>query len=127
MSDVVTVRKFSMSQVTIYHNPRCSKSRQALQILQDSDVEPKIVLYLETGFTAAKLKSLIKQLGISPRELLRKSEAAYKELNLKDSSISDADLIKAMVDHPKLVERPIVVCSDKAVVARPPELAKEVL
>lgn len=110
-----------MSKFTIYHNPRCSKSRQTLQLLQDNGVEPEIVLYLETPPDASELKSLLKKLGISARELLRKGEDAYKENGLADSSLSDAALIEAMVKHPKLIERPIVVKGSKAVLGRPPE------
>lgn len=106
---------------TIYHNPRCSKSRQTLQLIEDAGITPTVRLYLETPPTKAELKTLLKQLGISARELLRKGENAYKELNLKDTTLSDSALIDAMVAHPKLIERPIVVCADKAVLGRPPE------
>lgn len=106
---------------TIYHNPRCSKSRQTLQLIEDAGITPTVRLYLETPPTKAELKTLLKQLGISARELLRKGEDAYKELNLKDTTLSDSALIDAMVAHPKLIERPIVVCVDKAVLGRPPE------
>ncbi|MCA0899075.1 arsenate reductase (glutaredoxin) [Microbulbifer agarilyticus] len=112
---------------TIYHNPRCSKSRQTLQLLQENDIEPEIVLYLETPPDAAALKTILGKLGIAPRDLLRKGEEAYKELNLKDSSHSDDDLIDAMVSHPKLIERPIVVKGDKAVLGRPPENVLELI
>lgn len=106
---------------TIYHNPRCSKSRQTLQLIEDAGITPTVRLYLETPPTKAELKTLLKQLGISARELLRKGEDAYKELNLKDTTLSDSALIDAMVAHPKLIERPIVVSADKAVLGRPPE------
>ncbi len=107
--------------VTIYHNPRCSKSRQTLQILQDNGITPEVVLYLETPPTKAQLKGLLKKLNISARELLRKGEDDYKNNNLKDPSLSEADLIDMMVRYPKLIERPIVVRDDKAVLGRPPE------
>lgn len=106
---------------TIYHNPRCSKSRQTLALLEENQVTPEIVLYLETPPDAATLKTLLSKLGISARELLRKGEDAYKENNLKDAGLSEDDLINAMVAHPKLIERPIVVKDDKAVLGRPPE------
>ncbi len=106
---------------TIYHNPRCSKSRQTLALLEENQVTPEVVLYLETPPNADTLKDLLGKLGIGARELLRKGEDAYKENNLKDTSLSDEDLINAMVAHPKLIERPIVVKGDKAVLGRPPE------
>jgi len=105
----------------IYHNPRCSKSRQTLQLITDAGVTPEIILYLETGITAVDLSSLVTQLGFSSaRELMRKGEAEYKELNLK-SETDDAVLIAAMAKHPRLLERPIVVAGKKAVLGRPPE------
>lgn len=106
---------------TIYHNPRCSKSRQTLQLLQENNIEPSVVLYLETPPDAASLKTLLTQLGIPARDLLRKGEDAYKALNLKDPALSDDALIAAMVAHPKLIERPIVVKDQQAVLGRPPE------
>lgn len=110
-----------MSQYTIYHNPRCSKSRQTLQLLEDNGITPEIVLYLETPPSAADIKALLGKLGITARDLLRKGEDAYKDNNLKDDSLSEAQLITAMVEHPKLIERPIVVKGPKAVLGRPPE------
>ena len=110
-----------MSEYTIYHNPRCSKSRQTLQILVDNGVEADVVLYLETPPSATQLKTLLAKLGISARDLLRKGEAAYKDGSLADTTLSDAQLIAAMVAEPKLIERPIVVKGDRAVLGRPPE------
>ncbi|MEY3017046.1 MAG: hypothetical protein RL336_181 [Pseudomonadota bacterium] len=110
-----------MSEFTIYHNPRCSKSRQTLQLLQDNGIEPEIVLYLDNTPNAAQLDALLGKLGITARELLRKGEDDYKLLNLGDTSHSDADIVAAMVSHPKLIERPIVVSGDRAVLGRPPE------
>ena len=110
-----------MSKFTIYHNPRCSKSRQTLQLLEDSGVSPDIVLYLETPPDAAELNGLLQKLGIGARDLLRKGEEAYKANNLGDDGLSDAQLVAAMVAHPKLIERPIVVKGAKAVLGRPPE------
>jgi len=116
-----------MSQVTIYHNPRCSKSRQTLALLKEKNIEPEIILYLETPPNTNELTELLGKLGISARELLRKGEDAYKENNLKDDSLSEAQLIQAMHDHPKLIERPIVVVNDKAALGRPPEQVLEIL
>ena len=116
-----------MSQYTIYHNPRCSKSRQTLQLLQDKGVEPTVVLYLEKPPSATQLKKLLQQLGLTARQLLRNGEDDYKLLQLADTSLSDKALIDAMVAHPKLIERPIVVCGDKAVLGRPPENVLELI
>jgi len=116
-----------MSQVTIYHNPRCSKSRQTLALLMERNIEPEIILYLETAPTTDELTELLSKLGISARELLRKGEDAYKENNLSDTSLNDATLIQAMHDFPKLIERPIVVANDKAALGRPPEQVLEIL
>lgn len=116
-----------MSEFTIYHNPRCSKSRQTLAILEENGIEPSQVLYLENPPTQKELKALIAKLGIEPRELLRKGEDAYRSEGLNDLSLSDAALIKAMVEHPKLIERPIVVKGDKAVLGRPPENVLELI
>lgn len=113
--------------LTIYHNPRCSKSRQTLQLLRDNGHEPEIVEYLKTPLDAKQLKTLIKMLGISVRELLRTSEADYKENNLKDTSISDEQLIDAMVTMPKLMQRPIVVNGKQAAIGRPPENVLDIL
>ncbi|KUJ84258.1 arsenate reductase (glutaredoxin) [Microbulbifer flavimaris] len=112
---------------TIYHNPRCSKSRQTLQLLQDNGVEPEVVLYLETPPDAGTLSDLLKKLGIGARDLLRTGETAYKELKLKNMELTDAQLIEAMVANPKLIQRPIVVHDDRAVLGRPPENALELL
>ena len=107
--------------ITLYHNPRCSKSREALALLQAQGIQPEIMLYLETPPTAKTLKELLAKLNISARQLLRKNEDAYKELNLSDASLSEAALIKAMVNNPKLIERPIAINGDKAAIGRPPE------
>lgn len=116
-----------MSRVTIYHNPRCSKSRQTLALLEERNIEPEIVLYLETPPSTDELADLLGKLGISARELLRKGEDAYKDNNLKNPDLSDAELIRAMHDFPKLIERPIVVANDKAALGRPPEQVLEIL
>jgi arsenate reductase (glutaredoxin) len=111
----------------IYHNPRCSKSRAALALLQQRGVEPDIVEYLKTPPDRETLTELLRQLGIGPRELLRRGEAEYQELNLSDPSLSDEALIAAMVAHPKLIERPIVVAGGQARIGRPPERVLEIL
>lgn len=110
-----------MSELTIYHNPRCSKSRETLQLLESAGYTPKIVLYLDTPLSATTLRSLLKKLGMSARQLLRGKDALAKELGLDDPALSEQALIAAMVEHPRLVERPIVVRGDHAVLGRPPQ------
>lgn len=115
-------------QVTIYHNPRCSKSRETLALLQEQGIEPQIIQYLDTPPDAATLKTLLKELGFSSaRQLMRHKEDIYKELNLADESLTEDQLIDAMVNHPKLIERPIVVKGKKARIGRPPEQILEIL
>lgn len=114
-----------MSQPVIFHNPRCSKSRQTLTLLQEQGIEPDIRLYLETPPSASEIESLLSKLGLSPRELLRTSEDAYKENDLKNKDLSDDALITAMVNHPKLIQRPIVIVGNKAALGRPPEQVLE--
>lgn len=116
-----------MSQISIFHNPRCSKSRGALELLEERGIHPEIVRYLETPPSAAELKALLGKLGIGARQLLRTGEDEYKELDLANPSLSDEQLIQAMVAHPKLIERPIVIVGDKAVIGRPPEKVLEIL
>lgn len=116
-----------MSDFTIYHNPRCSKSRQTLELLQARGIEPDVVLYLERSLTKKLLKDLLKKLRISARELLRRSEEEYKSLNLADANLGDDELLAAMIAHPKLIERPIVVRGDRACLGRPPENVLELL
>tara|TARA_R110001592_G_scaffold24536_3_gene94444 strand:- start:13703 stop:14056 length:354 start_codon:yes stop_codon:yes gene_type:complete len=113
--------------VQIYHNPRCSKSRQTLAILEENGISPEVILYLENTPDAKTISSLLNKLGITARELLRKGEDIYKELNLKDSTLNDTFLIEKMVEFPKLIERPIVVKGQKAVLGRPPENAKKLI
>jgi arsenate reductase len=113
--------------VTLYHNPRCSKSREALNLLREQGQEPEVVLYLETPPNAKTLKALLGKLGINARDLLRKGEDAYKELNLADEKLSEAALIKTMVENPKLIERPIAINGDKAVIGRPPENVLQII
>ncbi|AHE97384.1 arsenate reductase (glutaredoxin) [Thioalkalivibrio paradoxus] len=111
----------------MYHNPRCSKSRAALSLLREQGIEPEIVEYLKTPPDRATLADLINRLGIRPRDLLRTGEAEYRELGLKDPALSDEQLIQAMVEHPKLIERPIVVHGGQARIGRPPERVLEIL
>lgn len=109
-----------MSKITIYHNPRCSKSRQTLALLQENGVEPDVVLYLETPPSQAELTGLLKKLGLAAIELVRTKEEAFKAAGLSRES-DDAALVAAMVEYPKLIERPIVVKGQQAVLGRPPE------
>jgi arsenate reductase len=110
-----------MTSVTIYHNPRCSKSRQTLALLEAQGLQPTIIKYLETPPTAAQLQQILTLLALTPRQLMRTKEAEYQALQLDDPSKSDADLIAAMLATPKLIERPIVLANDKAAIGRPPE------
>ncbi len=110
----------------IYHNPRCSKSRQGLAILKDSKVTFDTVEYLKNPISKEELTNIIKLLGIKPIDLVRKNEAIWKE-NYKGKELSDDDIIEAMVSNPKLIERPIVVHNGKAVIGRPPEIIKTLL
>ncbi|MDX5298782.1 MAG: arsenate reductase (glutaredoxin) [Gammaproteobacteria bacterium] len=107
--------------VTIFHNPRCSKSRDTLALLEARGLSPTIVRYLETPPDAQTLRTLLSQLGMTPRALLRRGEDLYRELGLDDASLSDQALIDAMVAHPRLIERPIVVVGERAALGRPPE------
>lgn len=112
---------------TIYHNPRCSKSRQTLALLQERDVELQVIHYLDTPPDAQTLKSLLQQLGISARELLRTKEPPYRELQLGREDIGEDELIAAMVQHPILIERPIVSDGKRAIIGRPPENVEALL
>jgi arsenate reductase len=111
----------------IYHNPRCSKSRQTLELLRERGIEPEIIEYLKTPPTREALETMILKLAIEPRALLRKSEASYKDLNLSNALLSDAALIDAMVQHPELIERPIVINGERAALGRPPENVLDIL
>ena len=113
--------------VKIYHNPRCSKSRQTLAILEEQGIEPEVIKYLETPPTEAELSDILTMLGREPRELMRKGEDPYKENNLADDGLSRDALIAAMVANPILIERPIVVTGGKAAVGRPPESVLDIL
>jgi arsenate reductase len=114
-------------KVTLFHNPRCGKSREALALLKARGVEPEIVEYLKTPPSPAELKRILKLLGLTPRALMRRKEAAYAENGLDDPALSDDALIAAMVAHPILIERPIALANGKAALGRPPEKALEVL
>lgn len=116
-----------MTDLILYHNPRCSKSRGALELLEARGLQPQVVRYLETPLSASELRELLGKLGYSARQLLRSGEDLYKELNLDDPALDEAALIAAMVEHPRLIERPILVAGAKAVVGRPPERVLELL
>ncbi len=113
--------------ITIYHNPRCSKSRQALQLLRDKGIEPVIVEYLKIPLDKSTLKVLLRMLAMEPRELMRRKENEYKELGLADPAVDDEALLEAMIEHPRLIERPVVISGEKAVLGRPPVKVLEVL
>ncbi len=114
--------------VNIYHNPRCSKSRDTLSLLKANGIDPEVVLYLETPPDAATLRQLLKMLNMSSaRELMRQKEDLYKSLNLADPQLSEEALIQAMVENPKLIERPIVVSHGQARIGRPPEQVLEIV
>ncbi|AEF21486.1 arsenate reductase (glutaredoxin) [Pseudomonas fulva] len=116
-----------MTDLILYHNPRCSKSRAALQLLEERDLQPTVVLYLDTPPSAAQLREVLNKLGMPARQLLRSGEDEYRELNLADSTLDEDALIAAMVAHPRLIERPILIAGDRAVIGRPPENILELL
>ena len=110
-----------MADYTIYHNPRCSKSRQTLALLEEHGIQPEVRLYLESPPSAAELAQVLGKLSLSPRQLLRKGETAYTAAGLDNTTVPDAEVIAAMVAQPILIERPIVVKGGRAVLGRPPE------
>ena len=112
---------------TLYHNPRCSKSRQALALLEEKGIKPDIVLYLDAPPDEKTLRSVLKKLGIPARELLRKGEDEFKQLQLENTALTESDLITAMCTHPRLIERPIVINGNCAVIGRPPEKVLEII
>lgn len=116
-----------MTELTLYHNPRCSKSRAALQLLEERDLQPVVVHYLDTPPSAAQLREVLEKLGLPPRQLLRSGEDEYRELGLANQTLSDEELIEAMASHPRLIERPILIAGDRAVIGRPPENILELL
>lgn len=113
--------------VTIYHNPRCSKSRQTLSMIEEKNIKPTVIEYLKSPPSKAELKRILKLLKLTPRDLLRKKEAEYKQQGLDDGSLTDDQIIDIMIAHPKLIERPIVIAGDKATLGRPPENVLEIL
>ena len=116
-----------MSEVTLYHNPRCSKSRQPLALLEERGIEPEIIEYLKTPPDAATITGLLDKLGIPAIELIRRGEAPFAELPLAGKEDDDGALVEAMVSHPILIERPIVVAGDQARIGRPPEAVLDIL
>ena len=116
-----------MSDIQIYHNPRCSKSRQTLALLEENGIQPTIIEYLKVPPDEKELHTVLKQLNMNARDLLRKGEAIYKELGLSDTSLSEQQLITAMCENPKLIERPIVIHNGKAKIGRPPEAVLDIL
>ena len=117
----------SRSSVTIYHNPRCTKSRQTLQLIRDAGVEPTVVEYLKEPPSVEELDSLVKKLGMQPGQLFRKKEALFKELGLAGKELSRDEALQTLAENPKLIERPIVVKGRKAVIGRPPENVNDLL
>jgi arsenate reductase len=111
----------------MYHNPRCSKSRQTLALLNDKGIEPDIIEYLKTPPDSGQIKKILKLLGLSPRELMRTKEDLYKEKNLNDETLSDDKLIATMIENPVLIERPIVLANGKAAIGRPPENVLDII
>jgi arsenate reductase len=107
--------------VKIYHNPRCSKSRQTLQLLQEQGIDPEVIEYLKSPPSAEELDDILQKLCMEPRELMRKNETDYKANGLDDETLDRQALINSMVNHPILIERPIVIANDKAAIGRPPE------
>ena len=107
--------------VQILHNPRCSKSRQALALLEEQGISPDIILYLEASPSASELRDILKKLGLSARDIMRKGEKIYKELELADASLDEDALLTVLSAHPILIERPIVINGEKAALGRPPE------
>jgi arsenate reductase len=116
-----------VTQVTIFHNPKCSKSRETLALLESKKITPRVVEYLKTPPSAAELDRILKLLELEPRALMRKGEPEYRDLGLDDQKLTRTQLIKAMVDNPRLIERPIVLANGKAVIGRPPANALKIL
>jgi arsenate reductase (glutaredoxin) len=113
--------------VTIYHNPRCSKSRQTLALIEEQGIKPIIREYLNDVPNKDEISEILKILDYSPRDLMRKKESEYKENGLNDDALTDKELIQAMINHPKIIERPIVINNGKAAIGRPPESVLEIL
>ncbi len=117
----------SNDKLVIYHNPRCSKSRETLQILEDNNCQARVVEYLEEPPSPQELKNILGMLGISARDLLRTTEPVYKDAELDDDSLSEDEIIEAICEYPALLQRPIVVSGDRAVIGRPPDKVLEIL
>ena len=113
--------------IKIYHNPRCSKSRQTLQLLNEQNVEPEIIEYLKTPPSRKELEAILNMLALEPRELMRKKEKEYKEAGLDNPDLERDALIQGMLDHPRLIERPIVIKGNQAIIGRPPELVLDLV
>jgi len=113
--------------VIIYHNPRCGKSRQTLQLLQAQGIEPEIIEYLKTPPSAEELNDILQKLAMEPRDLMRKKETEYKANGLDNPSLDRQALINGMINHPILIERPIVIANNKAAIGRPPEAVLSIL
>ena len=113
--------------VTIYHNPKCSKSRQTLELLEKQGITPDIIEYLKSPPTAEQLQVILAQLGLVPRDLMRKKEDIYSECELDNPSLTDVELVNFMIKHPILIERPIILANGKAAIGRPPEQVLEIL
>lgn len=114
-------------EILIYHNPRCSKSRQTLELLQQQGIQPRIIEYLKNPPTHQQLDSILRGLDMQPRDLMRKNESEYGDNNLQDQSLERDQLIEAMIAHPRLIERPIVVAGDQIAIGRPPESVLTIL
>lgn len=113
--------------IKIYHNPRCSKSRQTLAIMEQNNASPEVIEYLKQPPSAEELREILTLLKLKPRDLMRKNEQEYKDNNLGDETLSDEELIEAMCQHPKLIERPIIISGKHAVIGRPPEKVLELI
>lgn len=113
--------------IRIYHNPRCSKSRQTLKLIRDAGIEPEVIEYLDSPPSTRELDQLLKKLGMEPQDLMRKGESLYRELGLAKQELSRKEALEILHEHPKLIERPIVVKGDRAVLGRPPESVEELL
>jgi arsenate reductase len=113
--------------VKIYHNPRCSKSRAAMEYLEEHGIEADVIKYMDTPPDAETIQNLLNMLGKKPRDMMRKHEKVFKEAGLDDPTFTDEELVEAMAQCPSLIERPIVVNNDKAVIARPPEVVEDIL
>lgn len=116
-----------MEKIRILHNPRCSKSRQTLELLQQRGIDAEVVEYLKTPPSAAELQQILQLLGMEPRALMRRDEDEYRELQLDRAELSREQLIAAMVEHPRLIQRPIVIHGNKAAIGRPPEAVTDIL